>query len=140
MIVAFAPPGATDAVRSAATRLAIEPSRGARYQRSDATASRSDRARQRRHRRRIEVRAVKAARMGGVRVANNTDEQLDRLIVARISIGPRGCCGPISDCRAIATITTSTGDGRAQRKRHRAIFRITLDPGAVFTSSGIANR
>jgi len=52
-------------------------------------------------------------------LANNTDDQLDRLIVApHYRIVSSGCCGPISACRASATITPSTGD-RPERQAER---------------------
>src|SRR5213079_2282379 len=86
--------------------------------------------------RRIEVRA----RQGGQNwvvfaLANNTDDQLDRLIVApHYRIVSSGLLWPDLGLSRIATITPSTGDRPERQESATAdIFRITLDPGAVIT-------
>ena len=86
--------------------------------------------------RRIEVRA----REGGTNwvvfaLANNTDDQLDRLIVApHYRIVSSGLLWPDLGLSRIATITPSTGD-RPERQENPItdIFRVTLDPGSVVT-------
>ena len=86
--------------------------------------------------RRIEVRA----REGGTNwvvfaLANNTDDQLDRLIVApHYRIVSSGLLWPDLGLSRIATITPSTGD-RPERQDNPItdIFRVTLDPGSVVT-------
>jgi diguanylate cyclase (GGDEF)-like protein/PAS domain S-box-containing protein len=86
--------------------------------------------------RRIEVRA----REGGSNwvvfaLANNTDDQLDRLIVApHYRIVSSGLLLPDLGLSRIATITPSTGD-RPERQDNPItdIFRVTLDPGSVVT-------
>jgi diguanylate cyclase (GGDEF)-like protein/PAS domain S-box-containing protein len=86
--------------------------------------------------RRIEVRA----REGGTNwvvfaLANNTDDQLDRLIVApHYRIVSSGLLWPDLGLSRIATITPSTGD-RPERQDNPItdIFRVTLDPGSIVT-------
>jgi diguanylate cyclase (GGDEF)-like protein/PAS domain S-box-containing protein len=86
--------------------------------------------------RRVEVRA----REGGTNwvvfaLANNTDDQLDRLIVApHYRIVSSGLLWPDLGLSRIATITPSTGD-RPERQDNSItdIFRVTLDPGSVVT-------
>jgi diguanylate cyclase (GGDEF)-like protein/PAS domain S-box-containing protein len=86
--------------------------------------------------RRIEVRA----REGGTNwvvfaLANNTDDQIDRLIVApHYRIVSSGLLWPDLGLSRIATITPSTGD-RPERQENPItdIFRVTLDPGSVVT-------
>ncbi len=86
--------------------------------------------------RRVEVRA----REGGTNwvvfaLANNTDDQLDRLIVApHYRIVSSGLLWPDLGLSRIATITPSTGD-RPERQDNPItdIFRVTLDPGSVVT-------
>jgi diguanylate cyclase (GGDEF)-like protein/PAS domain S-box-containing protein len=86
--------------------------------------------------RRIEVRA----REGGSNwvvfaLANNTDDQLDRLIVApHYRIVSSGLLWPDLGLSRIATITPSSGD-RPERQENPTtdIFRVTLDPGSVVT-------
>jgi diguanylate cyclase (GGDEF)-like protein/PAS domain S-box-containing protein len=86
--------------------------------------------------RRIEVRA----REGGTNwvvfaLANNTDDQLDRLIVApHYRIVSSGLFWPDLGLSRIATITPSSGD-RPERQENSVadIFRVTLDPGSVVT-------
>lgn len=86
--------------------------------------------------RRIEVRA----REGGTNwvvfaLANNTDDQLDRLIVApHYRIVSSGLLWPDLGLSRIATITPSSGD-RPERQENPItdIFRVTLDPGSVIT-------
>ena len=86
--------------------------------------------------RRIEVRA----REGGTNwvvfaLANNTDDQLDRLIVApHYRIVSSGLLWPDLGLSRIATITPSVGDRPERQDSPTAdVFRITLDPGAVVT-------
>ena len=86
--------------------------------------------------RRIEVRA----REGGLNwvvfaLANNTDDQLDRLIVApHYRVVASGLLWPDLGLSRIATITPSTGDRPERQDSATAdIFRVTLDPGAVIT-------
>jgi diguanylate cyclase (GGDEF)-like protein/PAS domain S-box-containing protein len=86
--------------------------------------------------RRIEVRA----REGGTNwvvfaLANNTDDQLDRLIVApHYRIVSSGLFWPDLGLSRIATITPSTGDRPERQENPIAdIFRVTLDPGSVVT-------
>ena len=86
--------------------------------------------------RRIEVRA----REGGQNwivfaLTNNTDDQLDRLIVVpHYRIVSSGLLWPDLGLSRIATITPSTGDRPERQDSATAdIFRITLDPGAVIT-------
>ena len=86
--------------------------------------------------RRIEVRARKGGPNWVVfALANNTDDQLDRLIVApHYRIVSSGLLWPDLGLSRIATITTSTGDRPERQDSDTAdIFRITLDPGAVET-------
>jgi diguanylate cyclase (GGDEF)-like protein/PAS domain S-box-containing protein len=85
---------------------------------------------------RIEVRA----REGGhdwvvFALANNTDDQLDRLIVApHYRIVSSGLLWPDLGLSRIATITPSSGDRPERQENPTAdVFRITLDPGAVIT-------
>ncbi|HEY0234913.1 MAG TPA: EAL domain-containing protein [Afipia sp.] len=86
--------------------------------------------------RRIEVRA----REGGQNwivfaLTNNTDEQLDRLIVVpHYRIVSSGLLWPDLGLSRVATITPSAGDRPDRQDSATAdIFRITLDPGAVVT-------
>src|ERR1700721_2707142 len=86
--------------------------------------------------RRIEVRAREGGQnWGGFALANNTDDQLDRLIVApHFRIVAWGLLWPRLGLSRIATITPSTGDRPERQESATAdIFRITLDPGAVIT-------
>jgi diguanylate cyclase (GGDEF)-like protein/PAS domain S-box-containing protein len=86
--------------------------------------------------RRVEVRA----REGGTNwvvfaLANNTDDQLDRLIVApHYRVVSSGLLWPDLGLSRIATITPSTGD-RPEKQDNPItdIFRVTLDPGSVVT-------
>ena len=86
--------------------------------------------------RRIEVRA----REGGQNwivfaLTNNTDDQLDRLIVVpHYRIVSSGLLWPDLGLSRIASITPSTGDRPERQDNATAdVFRITLDPGAVIT-------
>ena len=86
--------------------------------------------------RRIEVRAREGGQNWAVfALANNTDDQLDRLIVApHYRIVSSGLFWPDLGLSRIATITPSTGDRPERQESATAdIFRITLDPGAVVT-------
>src|SRR4030088_787841 len=86
--------------------------------------------------RRIEVRAREGGQYWVVfALANNTDDQLDRLIVApHYRIVSSGLLWPDLGLSRIATITPSTGDRPERQESATAdIFRITLDPGAVIT-------
>ena len=86
--------------------------------------------------RRIEVRA----REGGQNwivfaLTNNTDDQLDRLIVVpHYRIVSSGLLWPDLGLSRVASITPSTGDRPERQENPTAdVFRITLDPGAVIT-------
>jgi len=86
--------------------------------------------------RRIEVRA----REGGTNwvvfaLANNTDDQLDRLIVApHYRVVASGLLWPDLGSSRISTITPSTGDRPERQDSPTAdVFRVTLDPGSVIT-------
>src|SRR5579872_6649704 len=86
--------------------------------------------------RRIEVRAREGGQNWVVfALANNTDDQLDRLIVApHYRIVSSGLVWPDLGLSRIATITPSIGDRPDRQESATAdIFRITLDPGAVVT-------
>ena len=86
--------------------------------------------------RRIEVRAREGGQNWVVfALANNTDDQLDRLIVApHYRIVSSGLLWPDLGLSRVATITPSTGDRPERQESATAdIFRITLDPGAVIT-------
>ena len=86
--------------------------------------------------RRIEVRAREGGQNWVVfALANNTDDQLDRLIVApHYRIVSSGLFWPDLGLSRIATITPSVGDRPDRQESATAdVFRITLDPGAVVT-------
>jgi hypothetical protein len=86
--------------------------------------------------RRIEVRAREGGQNWVVfALANNTDDQLDRLIVApHYRIVSSGLLWPDLGLSRIASITPSTGDRPEKQDSPTAdVFRITLDPGAVVT-------
>src|SRR5690349_6977904 len=86
--------------------------------------------------RRIEVRAREGGQNWVVfALANNTDDQLDRLIVApHYRIVGSGLLWPDLGLSRIATITPSTGDRPDRQESPTAdVFRVTLDPGAVIT-------
>src|SRR5260370_25177152 len=84
--------------------------------------------------RRIEVRARRGGQNWVVfALANNTDDQLDRLIVApHYRIVSSGLLWPDLRLSRIATSTPSVGDRpERQESSTAAIFLITLDPRAV---------
>src|SRR5215813_10365327 len=86
--------------------------------------------------RRIEVRAREGGQYWAVfALANNTDDQLDRLIVApHYRIVSSGLLWPDLGLSRIATITPSVGDRPERQESATAdVFRITLDPGSVVT-------
>ncbi len=86
--------------------------------------------------RRIEVRAREGGQNWVVfALANNTDDQLDRLIVApHYRLVSSGLLWPDLGTSRIATITPSTGDRPERQDSATAdIFRVTLDPGSVIT-------
>lgn len=86
--------------------------------------------------RRVEVRAREGGQHWVVfALANNTDDQLDRLIVApHYRLVSSGLLWPDLGQSRIATITPSTGDRPERQESATAdVFRITLDPGAVIT-------
>ena len=138
MIVAAAPPArAIDAVSVRGDAPAIDLTAVLDHQRSDtdriqvSTAPGTDGIV-----RRIEVRAREGGQNWVVfALANNTDDQLDRLIVApHYRIVSSGLLWPDLGLSRIATITPSTGDRPERQESATAdIFRITLDPGAVIT-------
>ena len=138
MILAAAPPArAIDAVSVRGDAPAIDLTAVLDHQRSDtdriqvSTAPGTDGIV-----RRIEVRAREGGQNWVVfALANNTDDQLDRLIVApHYRIVSSGLLWPDLGLSRIATITPSTGDRPERQESATAdIFRITLDPGAVVT-------
>src|SRR4029078_13213055 len=150
LVCAF-PARALDAVSVRSDAPAIDLTGVLEHQRSDAdriqvsTAPGTDgivrrievRARARCHiRRRLDVRALEGGQNWVVfALANNTDDQLDRLIVApHYRIVSSGLLWPDLRLSRIATITPSVGDRPERQESATAdIFRITLDPGAVVT-------
>ncbi len=86
--------------------------------------------------RRIEVRAREAGTNWAVfAVANNGDEQIDRLIVApHYRMVNSGLIWPDLGLSRIVTITPSSGDPPERLDNPNAdVFRVTLDPGTVIT-------
>ena len=86
--------------------------------------------------RRIEVRAREGGQNWVVfALANNTDDQLDRLIVApHYRIVSSGLLWPDLGLSRIVYITPSSGDPPERLDSPTAdVFRITLDPGTVIT-------
>jgi diguanylate cyclase (GGDEF)-like protein/PAS domain S-box-containing protein len=86
--------------------------------------------------RRIEVRAREGNTNWAVfALTNNSDEQIDRLIVApHYRMVGSGLFWPDLGLSRIAAITPSTGDRPVRQEGSTAdIFRITLDPGTVIT-------
>jgi diguanylate cyclase (GGDEF)-like protein/PAS domain S-box-containing protein len=86
--------------------------------------------------RRIEVRAREGGNNWAVfALANNGDEQIDRLLVApHYRMVGSGLLWPDLGLSRIVTITPSTGDRPDRQDSTTAdIFRITLDPGTVIT-------
>ena len=137
IVVAAAPAQAVDAVSVRGDAPAIDLTGILEYQHSDtdriqvSTAPGTDGIV-----RRIEVRGREAGQNWVVfALANNTDDQLDRLIVApHYRIVSSGLLWPDLGLSRIATITPSTGDRPERQDSATAdIFRVTLDPGAVIT-------
>jgi diguanylate cyclase (GGDEF)-like protein/PAS domain S-box-containing protein len=137
MIVAATPAWAVDAVSVRGDVSAIDLTAVLEHQHSDtdriqvSTAPGADGIV-----RRIEVRAREGGQNWVVfALANNTDDQLDRLIVApHYRIVSSGLLWPDLGLSRIATITPSTGDRPERQESATAdIFRITLDPGSVVT-------
>jgi diguanylate cyclase (GGDEF)-like protein/PAS domain S-box-containing protein len=86
--------------------------------------------------RRIEVRAREGSTNWGMfALANNSDDQIDRLIVApHYRMVSSGLLWPDLGMSRIVAITPSTGDRPERQESPSAdIFRVTLDPGAVIT-------
>jgi len=86
--------------------------------------------------RRIEVRAREAGRNWAVfALANNGDEQIDRLIVVpHYRMVGSGLIWPDLGLSRIVYITPSSGDPPERQESATAdVFRITLDPGTVIT-------
>ena len=86
--------------------------------------------------RRIEVRAREAGTNWAVfAVANNGDEQIDRLIVApHYRMVGSGLIWPDLGLSRIVSITPSSGDPPERLDNPNAdVFRVTLDPGTVIT-------
>jgi diguanylate cyclase (GGDEF)-like protein/PAS domain S-box-containing protein len=86
--------------------------------------------------RRIEVRAREGGNNWAVfALANNGDEQVDRLLVApHYRMVGSGLIWPDLGLSRIVTITPSTGDRPDRQDSASAdIFRLTLDPGTVIT-------
>src|SRR4051794_1933321 len=138
MIVAAAPPARSlDAVSVRSDAPAIDLTAILDHQRSEtdriqvSTAPGADSVV-----RRIEVRARKGGPNWVVfALANNTDDQLDRLIVApHYRIVSSGLLWPDLGLSRIETITPSAGDPPERPDSATAdIFRITLDPGPAVT-------
>lgn len=137
ILVAASPARALDAVSVRSDAPAIDLTGVLEHQRSDAdriqvsTAPGTDGIV-----RRIEVRAREGGQNWVVfALANNTDDQLDRLIVApHYRIVSSGLLWPDLGLSRIATITPSTGDRPERQESPTAdVFRVTLDPGAVIT-------
>lgn len=87
---------------------------------------------------RIEVRSTSETSSGNwlaFALANNSDEQIDRLIVApHFRLAGSGFFWPDLGSRRIASITPSQGFSLDRQVASDAdIFRITLDPGTVVT-------
>src|SRR5215204_390318 len=86
--------------------------------------------------RRIEVRGREAGNHWAVfALANNSDEQIDRLIVApHYRMVDSGLWWPDLGLSRMVNITPSSGDRPERQDSPSAdIFRITLDPGTVIT-------
>jgi len=86
--------------------------------------------------RRIEVRAREVGKNWAVfALANNGDEQIDRLIVApHYRMVGSGLIWPDLGLSRIVYITPSSGDPPERQDSANAdIFRVTLDPGTVIT-------
>ena len=86
--------------------------------------------------RRIEVRAREAGSNWAVfALANNGDEQIDRLIVApHYRMVGSGLIWPDLGLSRIVYITPSSGDPPERQENATAdVFRVTLDPGTVIT-------
>ena len=86
--------------------------------------------------RRIEVRSREAGSNWAVfALANNGDEQIDRLIVApHYRMVGSGLLWPDLGVSRIVYITPSSGDPPERQDNPNAdVFRITLDPGSVIT-------
>jgi diguanylate cyclase (GGDEF)-like protein/PAS domain S-box-containing protein len=86
--------------------------------------------------RRIEVRAREAGKNWAVfALANNGDEQIDRLIVApHYRMVGSGLIWPDLGRSRIVYITPSSGDPPERQDSAEAdVFRVTLDPGTVIT-------
>ena len=86
--------------------------------------------------RRIEVRAREAGNNWAVfALANNGDEQIDRLIVApHYRMVGSGLIWPDLGLSRIVNITPSSGDPPERLDNSTAdVFRVTLDPGTVIT-------
>src|ERR1700730_16006664 len=86
--------------------------------------------------RRIEVRAREAGKNWAVfALANNGDEQIDRLIVApHYRMVGSGLIWPDLRLSRIVNITPSSGDPPERIENATAdVFRVTLDPGTVIT-------
>src|SRR5499427_2693218 len=86
--------------------------------------------------RRIEVRArEKNNNWAVLALTNNSDEQIDRLIVVpHYRMVGSGLFWPDLGLSRIAAITPSTGDRPVRQEGSTAdVFRITLDPGTVIT-------
>ena len=86
--------------------------------------------------RRIEVRAREAGNNWAIfALANNGDEQIDRLIVApHYRMVGSGLFWPDLGLSRVVNITPSSGDPPERQDSATAdVFRITLDPGTVIT-------
>ena len=88
--------------------------------------------------RRFEVEAATASGSGNWAVfalANNTDEQLDRLVVApHFKLPGSGIISPDLGSRRITAITPSVGSALERQESTEAdLFFVTIDPGSIVT-------
>jgi diguanylate cyclase (GGDEF)-like protein/PAS domain S-box-containing protein len=136
-LVAVSPARAVEAVNVRTDAAAIDLTDAVEYQRTDSdriqvsTAPGADAIV-----RRIEVRAREAGKNWAVfALANNGDEQIDRLIVApHYRMVGSGLIWPDLGLSRIVYITPSSGDPPEHQDNASAdVYRITLDPGTVIT-------
>jgi diguanylate cyclase (GGDEF)-like protein/PAS domain S-box-containing protein len=136
-LVAVSPARAVEAVNVRTDAAAIDLTDAVEYQRTDndriqvSTAPGADAIV-----RRIEVRAREAGKNWAVfALANNGDEQIDRLIVApHYRMVGSGLIWPDLGLSRIVYITPSSGDPPEHQDSASAdVYRITLDPGTVIT-------
>ena len=131
------PAGAVDAINVRVDAAAIDLTDAVERQRTDtdriqvSTAAGADGIV-----RRIEVRAREASTNWAVfALANNGDEQVDRLLVApHYRMVDSGLLWPDLGMSRMVNVTPSTGDRPERQESAIAdVFRVTLDPGTVIT-------